>query len=136
MATLKEVSYEYTEMMENRGFEKGYANFMLCIFVTGKKFLNRLDDIINKVDYQAQYFGMWFSDGMSEDSDFYFGENKILFFVETVDNDEDNDHDILDYEEFYKYLEATCEFYIKYHPDEKDKVMEKLQQIKKVYLMK
>lgn len=43
--------------------------------------------------------------------------------------------DVADYEECYKYLEATAKFYIKHHENEKEIVINLLKRIKERYII-
>ena len=119
------------EMKKHEGLNKGCIIDVLNSYVNGGKFLQHLDDFLNMRGSNQQYSGVIFSNEIDKDDDEYFGENKVMFFYD----EGDDDYDISDYEECYKYLEATAKFYIKHHENEKDVFINLLKQIKERYII-
>ena len=119
------------EMKEYEGLNKGCIIDVLNYYVNGSKFLEHLDDFLNMRGSNHQYSGVIFSNEIDKDDYEYFGENKVMFFYD----EGDDDYDVADYEECYKYLEATANFYIKHHKNEKDVVINLLKQIKERYII-
>ena len=119
------------EMKKYEGLNKGCIIDVLNYYVNGSKFLEHLDDFLNMRGSNQQYSGVIFSNEIDKDDDEYFGENKVMFFYD----EGDDDYDISDYEECYKYLEATAKFYIKHHENEKEIVINLLKRIKERYII-
>lgn len=117
------------EMKKYEGLNKGCIIDVLNSYVNGSKFLEHLNDFLYMRGSSQQYSGVIFSSEMDEDDDEYFGENKVMFYYDQGDDD----YDIADYKECYRYLEATANFYIKYHEEEKEAVTKLLEQIREKY---
>ena len=119
------------EMKRYEDLDKGCIIDVLNSYVNGSNFLEHLDDFLNMRGSNEQDSGVIFSNEMDKDDDEYFGENKVMFFYDQGDDD----YDVADYEECYKYLEATANFYIKHHEKEKEVVINLLKQIKERYII-
>lgn len=113
--------------MKRNNLDKGAVVDVLNIYVNGKAFLERLKDFINHEGERTEYRGVIYWHEYEPDEEEYFGKNKVLFYSG------DDDFDIVNYEELYKYLCITCEFYIENNPEEEEVVKELLLRIKEEY---
>lgn len=112
---------EFIEVMKQNALNKAAVIDVLNIYVNGHNFQQHLEDFKNKEGERQEYNGVIYSDEYEQDDEEYFGQNKVLFYS----GDGEDDHDIVNYEELYKYLSTACEFYIGKNPDKKE-VIEKL----------
>lgn len=120
---------EFIDKMEQNYLDKGQVINVLSACVYGSRFLQHLDNFINRESVRSQFYGVVYSEDFEEDDDGYFGENKVLFYAGDYD-------DIIDYDDLYLYLYFACEFYIEKHEEEKDIVEQKLALIAKTYGIK
>ncbi|WP_413365208.1 ribonuclease toxin immunity protein CdiI [Lysinibacillus sp. 3P01SB] len=112
---------EFIEIMKQNALNKAAVIDVLNIYVNGRNFQQHLEDFKNKEGERREYNGVIYSDEYEQDDEEYFGQNKVLFYS----GDGEDDHDIVNYEELYKYLSTACEFYIGKNPEKKE-VIEKL----------
>lgn len=112
---------ELIEIMKQNALNKAAVIDVLNIYVNGRNFQQHLEDFKNKEGERREYNGVIYSDEYEQDDEEYFGQNKVLFYS----GDGEDDHDIVNYEELYKYLSTACEFYIGKNPEKKE-VIEKL----------
>lgn len=112
---------ELIEIMKQNALNKAAVIDVLNIYVNGRSFQQHLEDFKNKEGERREYNGVIYSDEYEQDDEEYFGQNKVLFYS----GDGEDDHDIVNYEELYKYLSTACEFYIGKNPEKKE-VIEKL----------
>ena len=123
---------EFIDKMEQNNLDKGAVIDVLNIYVNGGIFLQRLEEFISKEGERREYNGVIYSDEYEQDDDGYFGEDKVLFYS----GDGDEDYDIVNYDQLYKYLSVACEFYIEKNPEEKESIEESLVKIKEKYNIK
>ncbi|MDS0528096.1 ribonuclease toxin immunity protein CdiI [Clostridium sp. SHJSY1] len=124
---------EFLEKMKQDDFNKYAVIDVLNLYVNGKRFFERLEDFAKKNGERREYHGVIYSEEYEKDDEGYFGENKILFYSGDYADEEDNPEDIVEYDEFYKYLEVACEFFLERNPSQKEKVEELILEIKKTY---
>jgi len=120
---------EFIDRMKKNYLDKGQVINVLSTYVYGNKFLQHLDNFINKESERSEFCGVLYPEDFDENDEEYFGENKILFYARNYD-------DIVDYDDLYLYLYFACEFYIEKHENEKDIVEQKLALIVKTYGIK
>jgi hypothetical protein len=123
---------EFIEIMKQKTLNKEAVIDVLNIYVNGRNFLQHLEDFLKKEGERREYNGVIYSDEYEQDDEEYFGQNKVLFYS----GDGDNDYDIVNYDELYQYLNATCEFYIGKNPEKKEIIEELLMKIKEKYNIK
>ncbi|EPY2284224.1 ribonuclease toxin immunity protein CdiI [Clostridium sporogenes] len=123
---------EFIDKMEQNNLDKGAVIDVLNIYVNGGIFLQRLEEFISKEGERREYNGVIYSDEYEQDDEGYFGEDKVLFYS----GDGDEDYDIVNYDELYKYLSVACKFYIEKNPEEKESIEESLVKIKEKYNIK
>ena len=123
---------EFIDTMKQNNLNKGAVIDVLNTYVNGCKFQQYLEDFKNKDGERREYHGVIYSEEYEKDDEHYFGEKKVLFYS----GDDDDAYDIVNYDELYKYLSVTCEFYIEKHENEKDIVNEQLLSIKRIYDVK
>lgn len=119
---------EFIDRMKKNYLDKSQVINVLSEYVYGNKFLQHLDNFINKESERSEFCGVLYPEDFDEEEE-YIEENKILFFVRDYD-------EIIDYDELYLYLYFACEFYIEKHEDEKEIVQKKLELIAEAYGIK
>lgn len=123
---------EFIELMKQNKLNKEAVIDVLNIYVNGRNFLQHLEDFKNKDGERREYNGVIYSDEYEQGEEGYFGHNKVLFYS----GDCDDDYDIVNYDEFFQYLSATCEYYIGKNPEKKKLIEELLMKIKEKYNIK
>ncbi|MBL3647837.1 ribonuclease toxin immunity protein CdiI [Bacillus vallismortis] len=123
---------DFIEMMKQNNLTKEAVIDVLNLYVNGRNFLHHLEEFKNKDGERREYNGVIFSDEYEQDDEEYFGQNKVLFYS----GDGDDDYDIVDYDELYQYLSATCNFYLEKNPEKKEVIEELSKKIKEKYNIK
>jgi hypothetical protein len=123
---------EFIDKMKQNNLNKGAVIDVLNIYVNGGIFLQRLKEFISKEGERREYNGVIYSDEYEQDDEGYFGEDKVLFYS----GDGDDDYDIVNYDELYKYLSVACEFYIEKNSENKETIGALLVEIKEKYKIK
>ncbi|WP_242838563.1 ribonuclease toxin immunity protein CdiI, partial [Lachnobacterium bovis] len=78
---MTECSKEFLDFYWEKKCDKGAVVDTLNMYVNGRRFLEHLDDMKNKLSDYNRGYGMIFSDDYDDPYDeFYFGENVIQFF--------------------------------------------------------
>ncbi|MFI8707934.1 ribonuclease toxin immunity protein CdiI [Bacillus sp. NPDC077411] len=123
---------EFIEIMKQRNLNKEAVIDVLNIYVNGRNFLQHLEGFKSKEGERWEYNGVIYSGEYEQDDEEYFGQNKVLFYS----GDGDDDYDIVNYNQLYQYLSATCEFYIGKNPEKKEIIEDLLMKIKEKYNIK
>lgn len=103
----------------------------MMIFHISKNFKNYLDflnNMYNRKDYNGYYDYIIFPENIEDDEEIKnLNKNQICFGFH-------DDMDIVDCIEVYKYLEISANIYLKYHPKQKQEVLAIIEKIKEKYL--
>ncbi|WP_406589695.1 ribonuclease toxin immunity protein CdiI [Bacillus atrophaeus] len=118
--------------MDNKN--KDLINYFFQI-MGDERFLRILEKFSNGEGYGIENVWCVFADDYEEWEEDYFGDEGIAFYFDYPAVEEDEEV-ILDYENFYKYLNEIVGQYLERHPENKPEVEIYMKRIKDKYDIK
>ncbi|QBG55004.1 hypothetical protein D2M30_0653 [Bacillus amyloliquefaciens] len=118
--------------MDNKS--KDLINYFFQV-MGDERFLRILEKFSNGEGYGIENVWCVFADDYEEWEDDYFGDEGIAFYFDYPAVKEDEEV-ILDYENFYKYLNKIVDQYLERHPENKSDVEGYMRKIKEKYNIK